>query len=873
MHRLLAALAALPVLAAVPPSLRLGNSVNPVHYAVELTVTPGQPTFSGRVDMDIDIAEPQEVIWLNAVGLSVSKASIGSQPATVVPGNEQVVGFTTGASLKPGRTTLRVTYTGRVSKNSSAGIFQLDEDNRWYVYSQFEPTDARRAFPCFDEPGIKTPWDISLRVPRQMMALANSPQTSEADGGSGMKLVKFATTRPLPSYLVAIGVGPFEAVDLGKAGRKSTPLRIIVPYGKKAEAQYAAQAIPQLLTRLEDYFGIPYPYAKLDSLVMPISNFAMENVGLITYGESLLLSKPERDTINRRRGCAVVAAHEMAHQWFGDLVTTSWWDDIWLNEAFATWMESKIVSQWKPDWRLDAEDVDDRLGAMRIDSLVSARRIRQPIAGDDDIANAFDGITYQKGAAVIRMFENSVGSEVFRRGVQQYLKDNSDRGATSAQFLAAISKAAGRDVGPAFSTFLDQAGVPVLSVDLKCDEGRQPAVALTQKRYLPTGSPGGDARTWQIPVCIRYDVDGKTVSQCDMLSDPRSTMTLKEARACPAWIMANAGGNGYYRAVYSPQVLDKLSNASQLTLPEKLTLLGDLGPLVASGDTPVSGALLQAQRSATAPQRDIVEAAIGIAALAQPAYLEPDVLPNSRLYILSVFGQRALELGWVPSKGETEDNRLLRQELVPFVARGARVATLLEGARRLARAWLKDHAAVDPGMTQPVLSVAAIDNDGSYFDALVKALDNEKDSRTRRAILSALGSFNNPELANAGMELLLAGKYDARESFGPLLFGPLAYRETRGLPFEFVQNNLDALLSKLPREVGGDFAGDLPEVGRGFCDATSRNEVEAFFKDKVQTYTGGPRRLAGVLESIDICIAQHDRIAPNLIAFLRTFKM
>ena len=358
-----ASLTAAPAGAA--PNLRLGDSVRPTHYAIDLTIEPGRDTFSGVADIEVDVREPKDTIWLNAIALEIHDATIGGKPARTVPGNVQVIGLSTGQPIPAGRTRLHIAYDGHISKNSSAGIFQLQEDNRWYVYTQFEPTDARRAFPCFDEPAFKTPWDIALRVPRQLMAVANTSQATESDAGNGMKLVRFATSRPLPSYLVALGVGPFEAVDLGKVGRKSTPMRILVPQGKKDEAKYAAESVPQLFQLLEDYFGMPYPYAKLDSIVMPIGNFAMENVGLITYGESLLLSKPEHDTINRQRSCAITTAHEMAHQWFGDLVTTAWWDDIWLNEAFATWMESKITGQWKPEWRMEASDVDDRLGAMR----------------------------------------------------------------------------------------------------------------------------------------------------------------------------------------------------------------------------------------------------------------------------------------------------------------------------------------------------------------------------------------------------------------------------------------------------------------------------------------------------------------------------
>ncbi len=273
-----------------------------------------------------------------------------------------------------------------------------------------------------------------------------------------MKTVRFRESKPLPSYLVAFAAGRFDAVAAGRVG--DAPLRIITPHGHAAEAQYAAQAIPQLLALEVKYFGRPYPYEKLDSIAMPVSNFAMENAGLITYGQSTLLANPAGDTITRQREMAIVAAHEMAHQWFGDLVTTDWWNDIWLNEAFASWMEEKITGEWKPDWKMDVEAVESRLTAMRADSLVSARRITEPIESEGDIANAFDDITYQKGDAVIRMFEHYLGEEPFRRGVQLYLNRYAWRTATTPEFLAAVSEGSGRDVAPAFGTFVDQTGVP-----------------------------------------------------------------------------------------------------------------------------------------------------------------------------------------------------------------------------------------------------------------------------------------------------------------------------------------------------------------------------------------------------------------------------
>jgi alanyl aminopeptidase len=222
----------------------------------------------------------------------------------------------------------------------------------WYVYSQFEPTDARRAFPCFDEPQFKVPWQFTLHVKRTDLAASNTPVTSETAEDGEMKRVQFAATRPLPSYLIALAVGPFEIVNIGKTGRKKTPLRILAPAGHRGETQFAEAAIPELLNLLENYFDSPFPYEKLDSVVMPVSDFAMENAGLITYNLADLLSRPDRDTSARQRACAVTVAHEMAHQWFGDLVTPAWWDDIWLNEAFATWLEKQNY------WRVETEMED-----------------------------------------------------------------------------------------------------------------------------------------------------------------------------------------------------------------------------------------------------------------------------------------------------------------------------------------------------------------------------------------------------------------------------------------------------------------------------------------------------------------------------------
>jgi alanyl aminopeptidase len=856
------------------PRLRLPDTTVPTRYSVNLTIVPDQDNFEGAVDIDVSVKEPEDLLWLNATNLNIKEAIFKgagqTYPATVIPGGNNFAGL---HFAKPvgGTGTLHIAYSGSISRNSSAGLFQMKDRDNWYVYSQFEPTDARRAFPCFDEPNYKVPWQMTLHVPAEDMALSNTAAVSETPGSGGMKTVTFGVTKPLPSYLIALAVGPFDAVSAGKVGR--TPLRIIVPKGRGGEAAFAAQSIPELLKLLEKYFGTAYPYEKLDSVVMPISNFAMENVGLITYGQSLLLSKPDNDTIGRQRTCAIVTAHEMAHQWFGDLVTTAWWNDIWLNEAFATWMENKITGEWKPEWNMAITEVDGRLSAENLDSLASARKIRQPIVSDDDIANAFDDITYEKGAAVIHMFEHWIGSDTFRKGVRLYIKQHANGNATTSDFEAAISAAAGKNIAPAFDSFLDQPGVPLLTTSLDCSTAKHPLLKLTQKRSLPIGSPGSTKASWLLPVCVKYESNGEVYSECELLSDPSSEMPLRHAKSCPTWVLANDQEVGYYRVNYQGDLLKQAlaDGGAHLTVAERVGVLGDVNALVNSGEVSPKLALSLVPEFSKDPDRHVVESALEIAGLVNSRILPEDLQPKAAAYIRQVFGPRALQLGWQAKPDDDENTKLLRQTLVEDVAQDGQDRPLIDQAGKLARQWLAgDHKSVEPGMLGPVMHIAAEYGDRDLFDRLKDAAIKEKDQRTRETLIGALGSFRDPEIAKSAMGLLLTNDFDVRESFYQLLFGPLSYPETRSLPFEFVKSNLDALLARLPREVGADFAASLPEVGRSFCDAGHRAQVQSFFEDRVKQYTGGPRNLTQTLESIDVCIARKQALAPELSAFLRS---
>ena len=400
--------AAVPLVMPPPPKLRLPDTAVPRRQAVTLDLDPGRETFQGNTRIDLELLQQTNVIWLHSSGLQIHRVQIqGAAVEFLTPmQSDEFLALVADRTLEPGAVALDIDFSGKLPARDGRGAYRQEERGDWYIFTQFESTDARRAFPCFDEPSFKIPWQITLDVPQASLAFANTAMTGQKSLGGGIKRVSFAPTRPLPSYLVAFAVGPFEVVDAGQIGRKPTPLRIIVPKGKTDEAAYAVKTTGEVVKRLEEYFDIPYPYDKLDHIAVPQKGGAMENPGLITYGTGTILGKPGEKNIGLERGYLGIAAHELGHIWFGDLVTTSWWDDIWLNEAFATWISAKIVNDMHPDWQGDASRVQSRSGIMRSDALASARRIRQPIESKHDIANAFDGITYQKGAAVITMWES-----------------------------------------------------------------------------------------------------------------------------------------------------------------------------------------------------------------------------------------------------------------------------------------------------------------------------------------------------------------------------------------------------------------------------------------------------------------------------------
>ena len=858
----------------LPPALRLARDPRPVRYAVSLTIRPEEETFSGSIDIELELTAPTSLIWLNAKKIDVSHVSLvaGGKtiPAKIVPGGDEFLGVALDSPAPAGHGRLHFDYRGELEKTATHGLFREQEANDWYAFSQFEATDARRAFPCFDEPDFKTPWQLTLHVRKEHLAFSNTPAVLEKDEPDGMKRVVFAETKPLPSYLVALGVGPLEAVDAGVAGKNKTALRVLVPRGRKDHARYAAATIPELLGLLEEYFGIPYPYEKLDSLAIPqtVGFGAMENPGLITYSSTLLLARPEDVSLRFQRHFASVAAHEMAHQWFGDLVTMSWWDDIWLNESFASWMESKIIAKWKPKWGETIDRVASRSWVLSEDTLLSARRIRQPIVTKDDIVNAFDGITYQKGEALLSMIESFMGEESFRRGVRRHLERHSHGNATTDDFLASLGEQ-DKTIPAIFSTFLDQPGAPMVSAELRCANGAPPRLALMQKRFLPLGSKGAPAeQTWRIPVRVRYRIGGKEKSARTVLTEKSTEITLGSAPGCPDWVLANEGESGYYRTIYKGGLSSKLlaGNAPRTTLPERVGIIGDSHALAKSGDISIGDALAFVPIFSKETDRHLVSEAAAIASSVKDHLVPAEQEPAYARFIEANFGKRARELGWKPRAGEDDDRRLLRTEIIGLAAAEGSDPSLRMDAARLARSWLEDRNSVDPDLRQTILWLAARDGDHDLFDRYVAKARSTEDRREKRALFESLGAIRNPAIEREALSLVLSDSLDIRESFG-IARSAMSHPQTREIAWNFVKENIDTIVARLPFES----RAYLPYFGSSFCDESRRAEVEAFFKDRVGSWEGAQRNLAQTLEEIELCRAFREAQEASVVEFLKRY--
>lgn len=848
---------------------RLPELARPENYKLSFAPDFEKNTFSGQETIAIQVLKPTSEIVLNAVEIDFQAASIKSAGATqdakvTLDKDKQTATLTVEKALPPGPATIQIHYTGLLNDELRGFYLGKDEQGRKYAATQFESTDARRAFPSFDEPAYKATFDITVIADKKHVAISNAKILSDTPGpAEGKHTVTFATSPKMSSYLVAIAVGEFEALE-GEAD--GIPIRVWGTPGKKELGRFALESAKFTMHYYNQYFGIRYPFEKLDLVGLPdFAAGAMENTGCITFREVILLIDEQHASIGLKRAVADVMAHEMAHQWFGDLVTMQWWDDIWLNEGFATWMSSKPVGAWKPEWHMELDNVRDTIGSLNVDSLRHTRPIHQDAETPAQIQELFDGIAYGKTAAVLRMLEAYLGPESFRVGVNQYLKNHAYGNATATDFWTALAKASGKPVDRVMPTFVRQAGEPFVAVTAQCS-GKNTKVSLRQQRYLfdrELFARDESGELWQIPVCLKEGGvagAGKEEQTCRLLTEKQATVELP---GCGRWTLANAGAHGFYRSGYDEANLRALAGDLEraLTPAERIMLLGDTWAAVRVGKQPISDYIALAQGLANETSHDVLSQALDqIEYIGEYLTSEADK-PQFEAWVRHLLAPSIQRLGLEPKPGASDDDKQLRSRVLQLAGYIGQDPEVLAWARKWTDQALQGSGPLDFNVANSAFVLAARNGDAALYDRFAEKQKAAKTPEEYYVYTGALSSFSDPKLIERTLQLALSPQIRSQDALG-IVSGIMEQPAGRLLAWNFVKSHW----SEIERIGGGFPAAEVVGATSSFCSSDLRDQVQQFFTEhKVPT---AERRLPQSLERIGYCVDLKSQQGPKLAQWL-----
>lgn len=828
-----------------PTAYRLSGTIRPAAYRLELAPDLDNGTFTGRVAIDLTAEESSAVITLNAVDLVIEAARLtvdGSdspvEASAITLDNEEERATIELPGPFVGGAVLELEFTG-VLNDLLRGFYRstftdAEGVERTIATTQMESTDARRAFPCFDEPEFKATFEISLIVADGLAAYSNSALVDETPLGDGTRRVRFAPTMVMSTYLVAMVVGPLEHTE--PVDVDGTPLRIVFPRGKGHLTEFALEVGAHALRFFQEYFSIPYPAGKLDMVAIPDFAFgAMENVGCVTYRESLLLVDPAAASRLELERVADVVCHEIAHMWFGNLVTMKWWNGIWLNEAFATMMEILATDAFRPQWERWVSFGVEKEAAMAVDGLASTRPVEFPVGRPEEAEGMFDVLTYQKGGSVLRMLEQFIGPDTFRAGIHDYLTEHAYANTETADLWDALERASGRDVRSIMGTFIDQGGFPLVTV---ADDG-----SMTQQPFSYADPAGGAiGSNWQIPVL--YRTLGNDGVEPALIDGPAVT----GATADPADLVVNAGGSGYYRVAYTSAHLARLAaRQSELTALERYNLVSDTWAATLAGHRPVEDFLALARTLRDGGDRDPSVWSVILGALS----LAERVIPEGDQDILAA-GIRALlqpladELGWTASDGEGERTPSLRAGVLRMLGTsGADPSVRAEAARRFAESG---HVPLDADMASTVLDIVAATADGDVYDVMVQRYRSAATPQEEDRYLFALASFTGHDMAQRTFSMAMG---EVRTQDGPFLIQRLLTNRAVGhTAWAEVEGAWDAMSERFPPHL-------LPRMLDGAKVLCSSPELA----DRVTTFivghpmSAGARTIEQTLERLAVNVA------------------
>lgn len=829
------------------PSGRLPQTALPHLYTLTLKVVPDEGQFNGREIIDIEIHQPIKAITIHALELAIERACVHQKDQTLLAKTSEdrateTITLTFLQNINPGLAQIEIVYSGKLNQQLR-GLYEASHNGQKFAFTQFEATDARRMFPCFDEPGMKARFSLTVTYPAHLTALSNMPVLTERIDSDGVfKTTRFDTTPVMSTYLLALALAPLQSRSI-QVG--ATTVTVWTLPEQLALSEFALKATAQVLPRLNDYFDMPYPYPKLDLVAAP--NFAMgamENWGAIFFRDSCLLLSETLSSTATQRDVANVITHEIVHQWFGNLVTMKWWDDLWLNESFATWLAVKIVDQWRPEWNSWVEFQQEKEVPLNMDALKHTRPIQSEVTSAAQIEELFDALTYEKGAACLRMIESFLGEDLFRKGIQRYMKKFAYQNASAEDLWEELTAASSQPVGEIARAWFTQPGYPLLT--LRMNPNQENAFTIEQRRFSTLSESNPDQR-WVIPFTYKYqDANGIHTDRI-LLKDAVTSFNLQAV----SFLYGNADEGGFFRTDYDATLRKNLEQGlpNILSPSERIGYLDHLWALSLSGRCSIALFLDTVCRFKGDTTRVVVVELV--------QYLETlldQMVASEQRALFSAFVADLMmpawkAFGWDAASGDDDEIRLARAAALWGLGSLAENEDILAELPRRKTRYDAIPTSLDPTLATPLIRLCARFDGGSLFDPFAQKYQTAGTPEERDRYLTALADFNKPALAIKLLEMALSPAIRSQDVWKPVR-SLLGYPKVQEVTWHFIQTHWEALRAK----AGSVGATRMIQSTKVLWRPEWKEEVEQFFSTPENKVEAAERALAQTVERIEIGI-------------------
>jgi puromycin-sensitive aminopeptidase len=775
-------------------NFRLSPDVRPRRYAVRLDLDLDAWHYTGTVEIALELRAPTNAITLHALDLTIVAARLAPRGPTAtritVHPDAEAVTLAFDESIAAGSATLVIEFQGTIL-DKLRGLYRSVKDGERYVATQFEAADARRAFPCFDEPEFKARFALVLVVPAELTAIANGAILDERMLGAGRKEVRFGETPPISSYLVAFAVGPFDATP-PTTTRDGVPVRVWLPRGLADKGTYARDAHARAVEYLARYTDIPYPYGKIDAIgLADFEAGAMENPGAITYRLTAIAADPVQASTDTLKDIFYTASHELTHMWWGDLVTMAWWNDLWLNESFATFVGWKTTAELMPEWGMWRDFVATLARPFALDALVSTHPISFEVENARQAAERFDVITYWKGAGVVRMIEAFLGADAFRAGVRSYLRRYAERNASADDFWRELSSASGRDVSTIANAWIREPGHPLVEINARFTDG-EARLRLRQRRFFadPDAARTAAPQLWPVPLVVKVGAGARVREERTLLAAVEDELVLRDAE----WFFPNGGGAGFYRFALDDGAIARLADVlgDALGPEERLNLIGNQWVLVKAGIASTGQFLTLLRGFKHETDRAVLEAVIERLSWLETHAVDDVTRPRFGRLVEDLFRAHLDTLGWDQRPGEPVDERMKRAGVIAALGRLARDPAIRRAARARLERYLDDRGSLDPNLVPVIAGLAARDGDAPLYDRYLtrKRASAVDDPEEEERFLFALASFEDPGLVERTLALTFSDDVRPQDR-AFILARLLGGRASRLAAWRFVRDGWD----------------------------------------------------------------------------------